>query len=84
MSYIDTNVLISYINPNDKLHNNAVELLEGISRDKFVSDLTVVELFNVFSRTMDLSDSEISALVKYTLRKTSVQKISVRWGKVFR
>ncbi|GEM_PF-5878878 len=34
MSYIDTNVLISYINPNDALHGKAVELLEKLGKEK--------------------------------------------------
>ena len=84
MSYIDTNVLIAYINSDDALHNYAVELLSKISEDKYVSDLTIVELYSVFSRTMDLSDIEINALVKYALRKTNVQKINVKWEKVLR
>ncbi len=84
MSYIDTNVLISYINPNDALHSDAVKLLNRISKDKFVSDLTIIELYSVFSRTMNLSDVDIKALVKYTLRRTNVQKMNVKWEKVFR
>jgi len=69
MSYIDTNVLIAYIDSDDALYNDAVELLSKISGDKYVSDLTIVKLYSVFSRTMNLSDIEINALVKYTLRK---------------
>ena len=69
MSYIDTNILIAYVNSDDALHNDAVELLSKISGDKYVSDLTIVELYSLFSRPMDLSDIEINALVKYTLRK---------------
>ncbi|MCD6196046.1 MAG: type II toxin-antitoxin system VapC family toxin [Staphylothermus sp.] len=84
MSYVDTNVLIAYINSDDALHNDAVELLDKILRDKYVSDLSIVELYSVFSRTMDLSDIEINALVKYTLRKTSVQRINVKWERVFK
>jgi len=84
MSYIDTNILIAYVNSDDALHNDAVELLSKISGDKYVSDLTIVELYSVFSRTMDLSDIEINALVKYTLRKTGVRRICVKWEKVFK
>jgi len=69
MSYIDTDVLIAYIDSDDALYNDAIELLSKISGDKYVSDLTIVKLYSVFSRTMNLSDIEINALVKYTLRK---------------
>jgi predicted nucleic acid-binding protein len=33
---------------------------------------------------MNLSDIELEALVKYTLRKTNVQRIRVKWENVFK
>ncbi|MCD6301101.1 MAG: type II toxin-antitoxin system VapC family toxin [Staphylothermus sp.] len=83
MSYIDTNVLIAYINPNDALHNSAIELLSKIEGDRYVSDLTIIELYSVFSRAMDLKDIEIDALVKYTIRETGVKRIDIMWKNIF-
>lgn len=84
MSYIDTSVLISYVNPDDSLHDKAVKLIDGFHEKKLVSDLTIIELYSVFSRTMNLSNIEIEALVKYTLRKTNVEKLSVKWDRIYR
>jgi predicted nucleic acid-binding protein len=85
MIYVDTNVLISYINSTDELHEKALKYVEKYgSYELVVSDLTVVELYSVYSRTMNISDIELDALVRYTLRKTGVVKPRIDWNKVFR
>ncbi len=53
-------------------------------RKRFVSELTIIELYSVFSRRMRLTNIEVDALVRYTLRKTNVEKLSIKWGKVFK
>jgi len=41
--------LISYINPNDNLHDKAVKLLDEIGNERYVSELTIIKLYSVFS-----------------------------------
>ncbi|MET1159475.1 MAG: PIN domain-containing protein [Thermoprotei archaeon] len=85
MIYVDTSVLISYINPEDTLHDKASKYIEKYRTYKLVvSDLTVIELYSVYSRTIDVSDVELNALVRYTLRKIGVEKQVVDWNRVFR
>ncbi len=69
MIYVDTNVLISYINIKDPLHEKAVKVISE-NRNLVTSIITQVELYSVFSRTMEISDLELEALVEYTFEKT--------------
>lgn len=50
MIYIDTNIIVSYIDEADPNHRKAVELIENIKERKVVSRLTLIELASVFSR----------------------------------
>ena len=78
MIYLDTNVLVAYINPKDKLHNKAIYLVSKHRRDKIViSPIVLLELYSVFSRTMNLDDSELKALVNYTVIKCGVEVIDI-------
>ena len=80
MIYVDTNVLIAHINPKDPLHEKALELISKYEKHRLVaSQITTLELYSVFSRTMNLSDVELEALVKYTIRKCNVDVINVDW-----
>ena len=84
MIYVDTNVLIAYINPKDKLHENAKALLTRYSRDKLViSQITILELYSVFSRVMSISDVELEALVNYTVKKCNVETITIDWDELY-
>ena len=84
MIYIDTNVLVAYINPRDELHHRAISLLsKHDSSELVVSQIVVLELYSVFSRTMNLSDVEIEALVNYTIRKCGARIIHVEWDELF-
>ena len=81
MIYVDTNVLVSYVNPRDSLHTVARDYVSRF-RDRYrlvVSPLTIVELFSVYSRKMDLSDVELEALVEYTIRSVGVSVLEIRW-----
>ncbi len=69
MIYVDTNVLISYINIKDPLHEKAVQVISE-NRSLVTSIISRVELYSVFSRTMEISDLELEALVEYTFEKT--------------
>ncbi len=84
MIYVDTNILIAYINPKDSLHDRSVRLIEEY-RDKnlIISELVLVELYSVFSRTMKLSNTEIKALARYTVKKTGVRILPTNYDKVY-
>jgi predicted nucleic acid-binding protein len=68
--YVDTNVVVAYINKRDPLHMHAVQLVEELKEYKLVvSDLVLVELYAVYSRTMSLNDLELEALVEYSITR---------------
>ena len=74
MIYLDTNVIVSYVNRRDPLHDRAIGLVEGLrGRGLVASQLVVVELFSVYSRVLRLSDVELEALVEYSLWVTGVE-----------
>lgn len=50
MSYVDTSVIVAALDPTDHRRDIAREFLEG-ERDKVVSELTLVELASVLSRS---------------------------------
>ncbi|BEP17816.1 PIN domain-containing protein [Pyrofollis japonicus] len=50
MIYVDTNVIISYMDELDPNHSKAVKLLEAVNDKRVVSKLTLVELASVYSR----------------------------------
>ena len=50
MIYIDTNVIISYVDELDSNHEKARMLVESLGGDRIVSRLTLVELVSVHSR----------------------------------
>jgi len=81
--YVDTNVLIAYINPREKLHSKAHDLLLKYRSDVLaVSQLVILELYSVFSRVMGVSDVEVEALVNYTLNKCGVKNVTVEWDEL--
>jgi len=49
--YIDTNVIVSYIDEADPNHGRALKLMESLSSGRVVSRLTLVELASIYSRT---------------------------------
>ena len=74
MIYLDTNVIVSYVNPRDPLHGAARRLIESLrSRGLVVSQLVPLELSSVYSRTMRLTSLEIEALVEYSLSVTGAR-----------
>ncbi|MHC1601265.1 MAG: type II toxin-antitoxin system VapC family toxin [Candidatus Nezhaarchaeales archaeon] len=85
MIYLDTNVLIAYINPRDKLHDKAINLLSQHRDEDFaVSQLVILELYSVFSRVMELSDDELEALVNYAIKVSNAKNISIEWDDICR
>lgn len=49
-TYIDTNVIISFVDEEDPDHERALKLIDRLPRDRVVSMLTLVELVSVYSR----------------------------------
>ncbi len=70
MIYLDTNVIISYIDELDPNHDKAVELLSRIKGDRIVSRLTLVELTSVYSRA-NLPNPP--ALSLYSIRRVNAE-----------
>jgi len=82
--YLDTNILIAYINPKDKLHDKAVSLVSRYQENEIViSQLVVLELYSVYSRIMNLSDIELEALVNYTIEKCKVKIATINWDELY-
>ncbi len=50
MIYLDTNVIISYVDEIDPNHDKAIKLLENLEENRVVSRLTLLELASVYSR----------------------------------
>ncbi len=64
MDYIDTNVVISFLNQRDVNHARALKTLEN-SDEKVTSYVTILELKSVLSRTTALGVDEIEAFADY-------------------
>jgi len=82
--YVDTNVVVSYINGRDPLHGTAERLIAGLrGHGLVVSQLVVLELYAVYSRVMSLDDVELEALVEYSLAKLGARVEQVDCAKLF-
>ena len=64
MDYIDTSVILSYINPNDANHRAGRQLI-GDSANMVISSITQLELKSVLARTTKLTEEEIEAYLQY-------------------
>jgi predicted nucleic acid-binding protein len=64
MNYIDTNVIISYLNRNDINHSKALNLLKQVGY-MVTSQIGILELRSVLSRTLNLNENEIEAYIGY-------------------
>ncbi|MHB8396871.1 MAG: type II toxin-antitoxin system VapC family toxin [Thermoplasmataceae archaeon] len=64
MNYIDTNVIISYLNKKDVNHSRALKILNKDDR-MITSPIGILELRSVLSRTTNLDGDEIEAFVDY-------------------
>ena len=63
-NYIDTNVIISFLNNRDINHARALKIFDSKDR-KVTSTVAVLELKSVLSRTTKLGLEEIEAFVDY-------------------
>ncbi len=75
MEYIDTNILISYIDKNDAKHNMAEDLLNKYT-NKVISELNIIEMRIVLSRS-NIKEEEIDALIDYLIIKNNIQIKSI-------
>ncbi|AAY79739.1 type II toxin-antitoxin system VapC family toxin [Sulfolobus acidocaldarius] len=80
--YIDTSVLIAYVNEKDPNHELSLMVVpkEG---ERIISDIVELELYSVFSRTLKLSEEELDALVNYTVLKGNCKKEELDFNKLF-
>ena len=79
MIYLDTNVIISYIDELDPNHGRAMELLRSIKDDRVVSRLTLVELASVYSRAGLLNPLALSL---YSIRRVNARIAEVDFNSV--
>ena len=71
--YVDTSVIVARYKPSDRLHADSERLFRRESFKFYVSSLTLVELYSVFSRMNQLEhplvgDDALSTLVAFTIR----------------
>ena len=81
-NYIDTNVIIAFINNRDANHARALKIFNYSNR-KVTSMIAVLELKSVLSRTTKLSFDEIEAFVDY-LPEINVEVPEVDANKIIR
>lgn len=81
MIYLDTSVIISFVDEMDVNHDVAKRLLEEYNDDKIVSWLTVVELSSVYSRA-DMKSSPSLAL--YSIRKVGAEIVDLDMNELLR
>ncbi|MEB3758710.1 MAG: type II toxin-antitoxin system VapC family toxin [Desulfurococcales archaeon] len=79
MIYIDTNVVISYVDQLDQNHGKARRLLDTLNGDRVVSELTKVELASAFSRA---GFEDPLALSLYSIRKVDARIVNVDFNRV--
>ncbi len=77
--YVDTNVIIPFMDEADPNHERAVKLLKGSS--KVSSFLTLVELASVYSRA-ELNDPQ--ALAIYSMKEAGVKVSEVGFREILK
>lgn len=80
INYIDTNVIISFLNSRDVNHERAVKTLEH-DGEMVTSPVAVLELKSVLARTTTLGSYEIEAFVDY-LSEVNIKVPEVDMGKI--
>lgn len=79
MNYVDTSVIVSYIDEADLNHGKAVELVETLRDRRVVSRLTLVELISVFSRA---GLENPIALALYSVKSVKADVLQVDFNEV--
>jgi len=78
--YVDTNVIIAFMDEKDPNHRRAIDLLSK-SKDKTSSFLTLVELASVYSRA-DLENPQ--ALAIYSMEEAGIELSEVDFSDVLK
>ena len=81
MNYIDTNVIISFLNSKAVNHARALKTFEN-SGEMVTSQIAVLELKSVLSRATSLGEDEIEAFVDY-LHEINVDVPEVEMDRIF-
>ena len=80
MIYLDTNVIISYMDEADPNHETAKKFIKSSHREKkLVSQLTLVELASVYARG---NISEPQAFAIYSIKEVEAEIISVDFSQI--
>ena len=80
MNYIDTNVIISFLNNRDINHEKALKTLNHDS-EMVTSPVAILELKSVLCRTTTLDTNEIEAFVDY-LHEINIEVPMIDMNKV--
>lgn len=80
MNYIDTNVIISFLNSRDINHEKALKTLNHDS-EMVTSPVAILELKSVLCRTTTLDTDEIEAFVDY-LHEINIEVPMIDMNKV--
>ncbi len=80
MNYIDTNVIISFLNNRDINHEKALKTLNHDS-EMVTSPVAILELKSVLCRTTTLNTDEIEAFVDY-LHEINIEVPMIDMNKV--
>lgn len=81
MIYLDTSVIVSYVDEEDPNHGRAVELLGRLREDRVASQLTLLELAAVYSRA---GLPNPVSLAVYSLRVVGASLVDVDLNQVSR
>ncbi|AFL66421.1 type II toxin-antitoxin system VapC family toxin [Desulfurococcus amylolyticus] len=79
LTYIDTSVIISYIDEADPSHDRGVRIVNSISGKRGVSKLTLVELTSVYSRAGLENPIELAI---YSIRRIRAEMLSVDFNEL--
>ena len=80
MNYIDTNVIISFLNSRDINHEKALKILNH-DGEMVTSPVAILELKSVLCRTTTLDTDEIEAFVDY-LNEINIEVPMIDMNKV--
>ena len=79
--YIDTSIVIAFMDLKDPNHSSAVRILNGLGGVKIVSDLVFIELISVYARA-GFEDAVARAI--YSIETVGAVKRSIDFNKVLR
>ena len=80
MIYLDTNIIISFMDELDINHRRALSLLSKLNDKLVVSRLTLVELVSVYARAR--LENPVS-LALYSIKKVGGEELSFNFSKAF-